>query len=116
MTGNQGVRVCPRGQPENAANWALIAASYCAEIILTGASASRSQRRRRFRPPCNTPGRDTRSHTSPRCTKNSWSSANGRLRWAEKAGTGFTLPGHQQGAAETANGMSGKILEFRKVG
>jgi len=39
-----------------------------------------------------------------------------RLRWAEKVGTGFTLPGHQQAAAETPNGKSGKILEFRKVG
>jgi hypothetical protein len=39
-----------------------------------------------------------------------------RLRWAEKAGTGFTLPGHQQAAAEAPNGKSGKILEFRKVG
>jgi hypothetical protein len=39
-----------------------------------------------------------------------------RLRWAEKAGTGFTLPGHQKAAAEAPNGKSGKILEFRKVG
>jgi hypothetical protein len=39
-----------------------------------------------------------------------------RLRWAEKAGIGFTLPGHQRAAAETPNGKSGKILEFRKVG
>jgi hypothetical protein len=39
-----------------------------------------------------------------------------RLRWAEKAGTGFTLLGHQQVAAETPNGKSGKILEFRRVG
>src|SRR5437016_4815867 len=39
-----------------------------------------------------------------------------RLRWAEKPATGFTLPGHQQTAAETPNGKSGKILEFRKVG
>jgi hypothetical protein len=39
-----------------------------------------------------------------------------RLRWAEKAGTGFTLPGHQEAAAEVPNGKSGKILEFRKVG
>jgi len=39
-----------------------------------------------------------------------------RLRWAEKAGTGFTLPGHRRAAAETPNGKSGKILEFRKVG
>jgi hypothetical protein len=39
-----------------------------------------------------------------------------RLRWAEKAGTGFTLPSHQQAAAETPNGKSGKVLEFRKVG
>jgi len=38
------------------------------------------------------------------------------LRWAEKAGTGFTLPGHQEAAAEVPNGKSGKILEFRKVG
>jgi hypothetical protein len=38
------------------------------------------------------------------------------LRWAGKAGTGFTLPGHQQAAAETPNGKSGEILEFRKVG
>jgi hypothetical protein len=37
------------------------------------------------------------------------------LRWAEKAGTGFTLPGHQEAAAEVPNGKSGKILEFRKV-
>jgi hypothetical protein len=35
---------------------------------------------------------------------------------SEKAGTGFTPPGHQQAAAETPNGKSGKILEFRKVG
>jgi integrase len=39
-----------------------------------------------------------------------------RLRWAEKAGTGFTLPSHQEAAAEVPNGKSGKILEFRKVG
>jgi hypothetical protein len=39
-----------------------------------------------------------------------------RLRWAEKAGTGFTLPGHQEAAAEVPNGKSGKILEFRRVG
>jgi hypothetical protein len=39
-----------------------------------------------------------------------------RLRWAEKAGTGFTLPSHQQAAAQTPNGKSGKVLEFRKVG
>ncbi len=39
-----------------------------------------------------------------------------RLRWTEKAGTGFTLPGHQEAAAEVPNGKSGKILEFRKVG
>ena len=39
-----------------------------------------------------------------------------RLRWAEKTGTGFTLPGHQRAAAEAPNGKSGKILEFRKVG
>ena len=39
-----------------------------------------------------------------------------RLRWAEKAGTGFALQGHQQAAAETPNGKSGKILEFRKTG
>jgi len=39
-----------------------------------------------------------------------------RLRWAEKAGTGFTLPSHQKAAAEVPNGKSGKILEFRKVG
>jgi len=39
-----------------------------------------------------------------------------RLRWAEKAGTGVTLPSHQKAAAETANGKSGKILEFRKMG
>jgi hypothetical protein len=32
------------------------------------------------------------------------------------AGTGFTLPGHQEAAAEVPNGKSGKILEFRKVG
>jgi hypothetical protein len=36
-----------------------------------------------------------------------------RLRWAEKVGTGFTLPDHQQ-AAEASNGKSGKILQFRK--
>ena len=39
-----------------------------------------------------------------------------RLRWTEKAGTGFTLPSHQQAAAETPNGKSGKVSEFRKVG
>jgi len=42
-----------------------------------------------------------------------------RLRWAEKTGTGFTLPGHQQAAAEAAeasNGKPGKLLQFRKVG
>jgi hypothetical protein len=39
-----------------------------------------------------------------------------RLRWVEKAGAGFTLPDHQQAAAETPNGKSGKVLEFRKVG
>ena len=39
-----------------------------------------------------------------------------RLRWADKAGTGFTLPCHPQAAAEAPNGKSGKILEFRKVG
>ena len=39
-----------------------------------------------------------------------------RLRWAQKAGTGFTLPGHRRAAAETPNGKSGKILQFRKVG
>jgi hypothetical protein len=39
-----------------------------------------------------------------------------RLRWAGKAGTGFTLPGHQQAAAEASNGKPGKLLEFRKVG
>jgi len=39
-----------------------------------------------------------------------------RLRWAEKAGTGFTLLGHQLVATETPNDKSGKILEFRKVG
>jgi len=37
-------------------------------------------------------------------------------RWAEKTGTGLTLPGHRQAAAEAPNGKSGKILEFRKVG
>ena len=40
----------------------------------------------------------------------------GMLPRSEKAGTGFTPPGHQQAAAETPNGKSGKILEFRKVG
>jgi hypothetical protein len=39
-----------------------------------------------------------------------------RLPWAEKTGTGFALPGHQQAVAEALNGKSGKILEFRKVG
>ena len=39
-----------------------------------------------------------------------------RLRWAEKTGTGFTLPGHQQAAAEASNGKPGKLLQFRKVG
>ena len=39
-----------------------------------------------------------------------------RLRWAEKAGTGFTLPSYQEAAAEVPNGKSGKIFEFRKVG
>lgn len=39
-----------------------------------------------------------------------------RLRWAEKAGTGFTLPRHQEAATEVPNAKSGKILEFRKVG
>ena len=39
-----------------------------------------------------------------------------RLRWAEKTGTGFTLPGHQQAAAEASNGKPGKLLRFRKVG
>lgn len=39
-----------------------------------------------------------------------------RLRWAEKVGTGFTLSGHQEAAAEAPKGKSGKILEFRKVG
>jgi integrase len=39
-----------------------------------------------------------------------------RLRWAQKTGTGFTLPDHQRAAMETPNGKSGKILEFRKVG
>jgi hypothetical protein len=38
-----------------------------------------------------------------------------RLRWAEKTGTGFTLPSHQEAAAEAPNGKSGKILEFRNV-
>jgi integrase len=37
------------------------------------------------------------------------------LRWAEKTGTGFTLPGHQQAAAEASNGKPGKLLKFRKV-
>jgi hypothetical protein len=39
-----------------------------------------------------------------------------RFGWAEKAGTGFTLPGHQEAAAEVPNGEPGKIVEFRKVG
>ena len=39
-----------------------------------------------------------------------------RLRWAEKTGTGFTLPGHQQATAEASNGKPGKLLQFRKVG
>ena len=39
-----------------------------------------------------------------------------RLRWAEKTGTGFTLPDHQQAAAEASNGKPGKLLHFRKVG
>jgi hypothetical protein len=39
-----------------------------------------------------------------------------RLRWAEKTGTGFTLPGHQQAATEASNGKPGKLLQFRKVG
>jgi len=39
-----------------------------------------------------------------------------RLRWAEKTGTGFTLPGHQQAVAEASNGKPGKLLKFRKVG
>ncbi len=39
-----------------------------------------------------------------------------RLRWAEKTGTGFALPGHQQAVAVALNDKSGKILEFRKVG
>ncbi len=39
-----------------------------------------------------------------------------RLRWAEKTGTGFTLPCHQQAAAEASNGKPGKLLQFRKVG
>jgi hypothetical protein len=39
-----------------------------------------------------------------------------RLRWAEKTGTGFTLPDHQQAAAEASNGKPGKLLRFRKVG
>jgi len=39
-----------------------------------------------------------------------------RLRWAEKTGTGFTLPGHQQAAAKGSNGKPGKLLQFRKVG
>jgi hypothetical protein len=38
------------------------------------------------------------------------------LRWAEKTGTGFTLPGHQQAAAKGSNGEPGKLLHFRKVG
>jgi len=36
-----------------------------------------------------------------------------RLRWAEKTGTGFTLPGHQQAAAEASNGKPDKLLQFR---
>ncbi len=39
-----------------------------------------------------------------------------RLRWAEKTETGFTLPGHQQAAAEASNGKPGKLLQFRKLG
>ena len=39
-----------------------------------------------------------------------------RLRRADKTGTGFTLPGHQQAAAEASNGKPGKLLQFRKVG
>ena len=39
-----------------------------------------------------------------------------RLRWAEKTGTGFALPGHQQAAAKASNGKPGKLLQFRKVG
>jgi len=38
------------------------------------------------------------------------------LRWAEKTGTGFALPGHRQAVAEASNGKPGKLLEFRKVG
>jgi hypothetical protein len=37
-----------------------------------------------------------------------------RLRWAEKAGTGSTLPGHQQAVAETPNGESGKVFGIPK--
>src|SRR5216110_2623459 len=39
-----------------------------------------------------------------------------RLRRAEKTGTGFTLPGHQQATAEASNGKPGKLLQFRKIG
>lgn len=42
-----------------------------------------------------------------------------RLRWAERTGTGFTLPGHQRAAAEASNGKPGKpgkLLQFRQVG
>lgn len=39
-----------------------------------------------------------------------------RLRWAEKTGTGFTLPGHQRAASEASNGKPGKLLQFRTVG
>ena len=61
---------------------------------------------------CNTKGfEDSRPMCRTELKQREW-----RLRWAEKAGTGFTLPSHQQAAAETPNGKSGKILEFRKVG
>src|SRR5258708_39078153 len=38
-----------------------------------------------------------------------------RLRWAEKAGTGFTLPGHQEAAAGPTE-QSRKSLDITQVG
>jgi len=73
-------------------------------------------RRLRFHRRCNIPGRGTRSSHVSEVYKKLLKQREWRLRWAEKAGTGFTLPGHQQAAAETPSGKSGKILEFRKVG